>query len=82
MKYLIRGIGGLTAVFALFFFLLVADKLYYQNDTTTYDISLDRRLTGGEVQAIAKSAGVTFRITYYHNTNFGQIGRASCRERV
>ena len=72
MKYLIRGIGGLTAVFALFFFLLVADKLYYQNDTTTYDISLDRRLTGGEVQAIAKSAGVTFRITYYHNTNFGR----------
>ena len=33
MKWLIRGVGMLTALFAVFFFLLVADKLYYQNST-------------------------------------------------
>ena len=33
MKWLIRGGGMLTALFAVFFFLLVADKLYYQNST-------------------------------------------------
>ena len=71
MKWLIRGVGILTALFAVFFFLLVADKLYYQNSMDTYEISLDRSLSGREIQDVAESAGVTFRITYYNDTNFG-----------
>ena len=50
MKWLIRGVGMLTALFAVFFFLLVADKLYYQNTMDTYEISLDRSLSGREIQ--------------------------------
>ena len=42
MEWLIRGVGTLTALFSVFFFLLVADKLYYQNSMATYEISLDR----------------------------------------
>lgn len=66
MKWLIRGVGILTALFAVFFFLLVADKLYYQNSMDTYEISLDRSLSGREIQNVAESARVTFRITYYN----------------
>ena len=36
MKWLIRGVGMLTVLFAVSFFLLVADKLYYQNSMATY----------------------------------------------
>ena len=57
--------------FCRLLFLLVADKLYYQNSMDTYEISLDHSLPGREIQHVAESAGVKFRITYYNDTNFG-----------
>ena len=54
MKWLIRGVGMLTALFAVFFFLLVADKLYYQNSMATYEISLDRSLSGRQGLPVSK----------------------------
>lgn len=44
----------------------------YQNHLVSYDISLDCRFPVQEVIDVAEQAEVTFRVTYYRNTNFGQ----------
>ncbi len=61
MKKIFAGIGILVALFSIFFFLLVADKMVYHNNETIYDFLLSKNISGQELKKFAENADVTIR---------------------
>lgn len=72
MKIIFNGIGLLVAVFSVFFFLLVADKMIYHNTETIYDIELSQSISSNLLNEVAKDTNVMIRLVNFHNTSFGR----------
>lgn len=72
MKNIFAGIGVLIALFSIFFFLLVADKMVYVNDETIYDFELSHSIEGEELKIFAEQTGVTIRLVDFKDTSFGK----------
>lgn len=72
MKKIFNGIGILVAIFSIFFFLLVADKMIYHNDETVYDLELSQSISGKELKVIAEDSNVMIRLVNFKNTSFGR----------
>nr|WP_297934236.1 hypothetical protein [uncultured Lachnoclostridium sp.] len=71
MKKIFKGIGLLVSLFSIFFFLLVVDKMLYENNSPIYDISLDKYISSQELKNIAESADITIQLKEYKKSSFG-----------
>lgn len=71
MKKIFRGIGLVVSLFSIFFFLLVADKMIYDSDSTIYDFSLDKYISSQQLKNIAEKADVTIQLKEYKESSFG-----------
>lgn len=72
MKKIFNGIGLLVAVFSIFFFLLVADKIVYHNDETVYDLELSHNISSDLLSEVAKETYVMIRLVDSKNISFGK----------
>lgn len=72
MKKIFNGIGLLVAVFSIFFFLLVADKMVYHNSETVYDIELSQSISSNLLNDIANDTNLTIRLVELKNSSFGK----------
>jgi len=72
VKKIFAGTGILVALFSIFFFLLVADKMVYYNNEAIYDFDLSKSISGQELKAFAEKAEVTIRLVDFKNTSFGK----------
>lgn len=72
MKNIFAGIGILTALFSIFFFLLVADKMVYVNDEAIHDFELSHSIEGEELKIFAEQTDVTIRLVNFKDTSFGK----------
>lgn len=72
MKKIFAGIGMLVAVFSIFFFLLIADKMVYYNNETVYDFQLSKNISGQELKKYAEDTELMIRLVNFKNTSFGK----------
>lgn len=72
MKKIFCGIGMLVAIFSIFFFLLVADKMVYYNNETIYDFDLSKSISGQELKKYAEDTDLMIRLVNFKNTSFGK----------
>ena len=72
MKKIFYGIGILVAVFSFFFFLLVADKMVYQNNEAIYDFELSQSISGKELKEMAEDTNLMIRLVNFENISFGR----------
>lgn len=72
MKKVFAGIGMLVALFSIFFFLLLADKLAYFDKSTIYDFGLSKSISSHELKEIAEHTKVTVRLVDFKNISFGK----------
>lgn len=72
MKKIFCGIGMLVAVFSIFFFLLIADKMVYHNNETIYDFELSKSISGQELKKYAEDTDLMIRLVNFKNTSFGK----------
>ncbi|NLW53270.1 MAG: hypothetical protein GXY87_07960 [Tissierellia bacterium] len=72
MKKIFCGIGMLVAIFSIFFFLLVADKMVYYNNETIYDFDLSKSISGQELKKYAEATDLMIRLVNFKNTSFGK----------
>lgn len=74
MKKIFDGIGLLVALFSIFFFLLVADKMVYMSNAPIYEFALEKYVPSTKLLKIAEEADVTIQLRNYKETSF------ACRE--
>lgn len=72
MKKIFCGVGILVAVFSIFFFLLVADKMVYHNNETVYDLELSQNISGKELKEVAEDTNLMIRLVNFKNISFGR----------
>lgn len=72
MKKIFNGIGLLVAVFSIFFFLLIADKIVYHNDETVYELELSHNISSDLLSEVAKETSVMIRLVDSKNISFGK----------
>ena len=72
MKKIFGGIGILVAVFSVFFFLLVADKMVYHNEETIYTFELSQNISSKELEKISEDSNLTIRLVNFINAGFGK----------
>lgn len=72
MKKIFSGIGILVALFSIFFFLLVADRMVYHNNKTIHNFALSKSISGQELKEFAENTGITIRLVDFKNTSFGE----------
>ena len=73
MKKVFQGIGILIAIFTIFYFILIEDRLAYQKDQTFYSFELDKSISGKQLEEIAKKEKITIRLIHYKNQSFGHV---------
>lgn len=71
MKKLFYGIGLLTAIFSIYFMLLLSDKMVYVKEDTVYDFLLENSVTLEELEDIAKDTDNMIYIRSYGQGGFG-----------
>lgn len=72
MKKIFNGIGLLVAVFSIFFFFLVADKMVYHNAETIYNFELSQSMSSNHLSEVANETNVMIRLVDSKNTSFGK----------
>ncbi|HOV25083.1 MAG TPA: hypothetical protein PK566_01805 [Pseudobacteroides sp.] len=72
MKRIFTGIGLLVALFSIYFFLLIADKMVYLNNETIYDFELSKNISSQELKTLAENAQVTIRLVDFKKSDFGK----------
>lgn len=72
MKKIFAGIGVLVAFFSIFFFLLVADKMVYNNNQIIYNFKLSKSISGQELKKYAENVDIVIRLVDFKNTSFGK----------
>ena len=72
MKKIFCGIGMLVAIFSIFFFLLIADKMVYHNNEAIYDFKLSKSIPGQELKKYAEATDLMVRLVNFKNTSFGK----------
>ena len=71
MKKIFAAIGVLIAIFSIFFFLMIDDKMVYYGEETVYSFSLSKNISGNELEEYAKKSNVTVKLVEFKNTSFG-----------
>lgn len=72
MKKIFSGIGILVAIFSIFFFLLIADKMVYHNNETIYNFNLSKSIPSQELKKYAEATDLMIRLVNFKNTSFGK----------
>lgn len=72
MKKIFSGIGMLVAIFSIFFFLMIADKMVYHNNEIIYNFGLSKNISAQELQKYAKDTNLMIRLVNFKNTSFGK----------
>lgn len=71
MKKLFYGIGILLAIFSVYYFLLVADKIVYVNGETIYDFEVSDFIDYNQLEKIAKETNTMVQLRTYESISFG-----------